>query len=64
MAVEETRTLNSPSSEMLSLTSAGVDIAPADTRTAREAINLQPDPANDGDRRAVGTKSLLPQVMA
>ena len=50
VAVSGTRTFNSFSSEMFTLTNNGAHIAPSDARTARGGINLQPDPNNDGDQ--------------
>jgi predicted extracellular nuclease len=50
VAVSATRTFNSFSSEMFTLTNNGGEIAPSDARTARGGINLQPDPGNDGDQ--------------
>jgi predicted extracellular nuclease len=50
VAVSATRTFSSSSSELFTLTNNGANIAPADARTARGGINLQPDPDNDGDQ--------------
>ena len=50
VAVSATRTFNSFSSEMWTLTNDGAHIAPTDARTARGGINLQPDPDNMGDQ--------------
>jgi 2',3'-cyclic-nucleotide 2'-phosphodiesterase (5'-nucleotidase family) len=50
VAVSATRTFSPFSSEMFTLTNNGDNIAPADARTARGGINLQPDPHNDGDQ--------------
>jgi predicted extracellular nuclease len=50
VAVSATRTFSPFSSELFTLTNNGATIAPADARTARGGINLQPDPNNDGDQ--------------
>ncbi len=50
VAVSGTRTFNPFSSEMFTLTNNGANIAPADARTARGGINLQPSPTNTGDQ--------------
>ncbi len=50
VAVSGTRTFNAFSSEMFTLTNNGANIAPADARTARGGINLQPSPTNTGDQ--------------
>ena len=50
VAVSGTRTFSAFSSEFFTLANNGEGIAPADARTARGGINLQPDPANDGDQ--------------
>ena len=50
VAVSATRTFSAFSSEFFTLANNGADVAPADARTARGGINLQPDPANDGDQ--------------
>jgi predicted extracellular nuclease len=50
VAVSGTRAFSPFSSELFSLANDGADVAPADARTARGGINLQPDPNNDGDQ--------------
>ena len=50
VAVSATRTFSPFSSELFALADDGADIAPADARTARGGINLQPDPDNRGDQ--------------
>jgi predicted extracellular nuclease len=50
VAVSATRTFNSFSSEMWTLTNNGAHIEPSDARTARGGISLQPDPDNMGDQ--------------
>lgn len=50
VAVSATRTFTPLSSELFVLPNNGANIAPADARTARGGINLQPDPDNRGDQ--------------
>lgn len=50
VAVSATRTFSPFSSEMFTLANNGANIAPADARTARGGINLQPHPDNLGDQ--------------
>ncbi len=50
VAVSATRTFNSFSSELFTLTNNGANISPANARTARGGINLQPSPTNTGDQ--------------
>ncbi|MFQ5613873.1 MAG: endonuclease/exonuclease/phosphatase family protein [Anaerolineae bacterium] len=50
VAVSATRRFGSFSSELFVLPNNGANIAPADARTARGGINLQPDPDNRGDQ--------------
>ncbi|MCH7586326.1 MAG: 5'-nucleotidase C-terminal domain-containing protein, partial [Acidobacteria bacterium] len=50
VAVSATRTFSAFSSELFTLTNNGANIAPADARTARGGINLQPHPDNIGDQ--------------
>ena len=49
VAVSATRTFNAFSSEVTTLPNDGANVAPADARTARGGISLQPDPDNLGD---------------
>lgn len=50
VAVSPTRTFNPSSSELFTLPSGGALIDPADARTSRGGLLLQPDPDNRGDQ--------------
>lgn len=50
VAVSATRTFSSFSSEFFTLANNGADAAPADARTSRGGISLQPHPDNRGDQ--------------
>lgn len=50
VAISATRIFNASSSELFTLPSGGRLIDPADARTSRGALLLQPDPDNQGDQ--------------